>query len=82
MNKLVVGSPARRERLDPIHFPVEEFAPHRRARLEEDIGRVLDEVERQIEELEVGRLHVRELVVEQERRPVVEQEQTPPQESG
>jgi hypothetical protein len=31
-----------------------------------------------IEELEVGRLHVRELVVEQERRPVVEQEQTPP----
>jgi hypothetical protein len=35
-----------------------------------------------IEELEVGRLHVRELVVEQERRPiVVEQEQTPPQES-
>jgi hypothetical protein len=35
-----------------------------------------------IEELEVGRLHVRELVVEQERRPVLEQEQTPPQESG
>src|SRR5918994_7483018 len=32
-----------------------------------------------IEELEVGRLHVRELVVEQERRPVGEQEQTPPQ---
>src|SRR5215211_1778783 len=32
-----------------------------------------------IEELEVGRLHVRELVVEQERRPMVEQEQTPPQ---
>jgi hypothetical protein len=31
-----------------------------------------------IEELEVGRLHVRELVVEQERRPVVEQGQTPP----
>jgi hypothetical protein len=31
-----------------------------------------------IEELEVGRLHVRELVVEQERRPLVEQEQTPP----
>jgi len=26
----------------------------------------------------VGRLHVRELVVEQEQRPVVEQEQTPP----
>jgi hypothetical protein len=35
----------------------------------------------EIEELEVGRLHVRELLVEQERRPVVEQEQTPPQES-
>jgi hypothetical protein len=37
-----------------------------------------------IEELEVGRLHVRELVVEQERRPVVEQGQTPPppQEEG
>jgi len=34
-----------------------------------------------IEELEVGRLHVRELVVEQEQRPVVEQEQTPPQTS-
>jgi len=33
-----------------------------------------------IEELEVGRLHVRELVVEQESRPLVEQEQTPPQE--
>jgi hypothetical protein len=51
VNKLVVGSPARRGRLDPIHFPVEEFAPHRRARLEEGIGRVLDEVDRQIEEL-------------------------------
>ncbi len=35
-----------------------------------------------IEELEVGRLHVRELVLEQERRPVVEQEQTPPQARG
>ena len=31
------------------------------------------------EELEVGRLHVRELLVEQERRPVVEQEQPSPQ---
>jgi hypothetical protein len=30
-----------------------------------------------IEDLEVGRLHVREMVVEQEQRPVVEQEQTP-----
>jgi hypothetical protein len=35
-----------------------------------------------IEELEVGRLHVRELVVEQERRPVVEQEQTSPPQAG
>jgi hypothetical protein len=35
-----------------------------------------------IEELEVGRLHVRELIVEQEQRPIVAQEQTPPQESG
>jgi hypothetical protein len=35
-----------------------------------------------IEELEVGRLHVRELVVEQERRPVVEQGQTPPSQEG
>ena len=34
-----------------------------------------------IEELAVGRLHVRELVVEQEQRPVVEQGQTPPQAS-
>jgi hypothetical protein len=33
-----------------------------------------------IEDLEVGRLRVRELVVEQERRPVVEQEQAPPAE--
>ena len=32
----------------------------------------------EIEELEVGRLHVRELVVEQEQRPVAEQEQPPP----
>jgi hypothetical protein len=31
-----------------------------------------------IEELEVGRLHVRELVVEREQKPVVEQEQTLP----
>ena len=30
------------------------------------------------DELEIGRLHVRELVVEREQRPVVEQEQTPP----
>jgi hypothetical protein len=35
-----------------------------------------------IEELEVGRLHVRELVVEQERRPDVEQGQTPPREES
>jgi hypothetical protein len=32
-----------------------------------------------IEELEIGRLHVREMVVEHERRPVVEQEQPPTQ---
>jgi hypothetical protein len=35
----------------------------------------------ELEELEVGRLHVRELVVEQERKSVVEQGQPPPQES-
>jgi len=35
-----------------------------------------------IEELEVGRLHVRELVVEQEQRPVVQQEQTPPSQAS
>jgi hypothetical protein len=34
-----------------------------------------------IEELEVGRLHVRELVVEQEQRPGLQQEQPPPQAS-
>jgi hypothetical protein len=33
-----------------------------------------------LEALEVGRLHVRELVVEQEHRSVVEQGQTPSQE--
>ena len=34
----------------------------------------------QYKELEVGRLHVRELIVEQERRSVAEQEQAPPAE--
>jgi hypothetical protein len=42
--------------LEEARVLARNLAYHRRARLEEDIGRVLDEIDRQIEELQSDRL--------------------------